>query len=50
MSSELIEAVGRILKAANNLKNVGQTLRECKKLRSDFNRNAFVPWKPTLTS
>lgn len=42
MSSELIEAIGRILKAANNLKNVGQALRECEKLRSDLNRNAFV--------
>ena len=42
MSSELTEVIGRILKAANNLKNVGQTLRECEKLRSDLNRNAFV--------
>ena len=42
MSSELTESIKLILKAANNLKNAGNILRECEKLRSDLNRNAFV--------
>jgi len=40
--SELTEAIKPILKAANNLKNVGNILRESEKLKSDLNRNAFV--------
>jgi hypothetical protein len=42
MSSELTESIKPILKAANNLKNAGNILRKCEKLRSDLNRNAFV--------
>ena len=42
MSSELTESIKPILKAANDLKNAGNILRECEKLRSDLNRNAFV--------
>ena len=42
MSFELSETIKTILKAANNLKNVGNILRECEKLSSDLNRNAFV--------
>lgn len=42
MSSELTESIKPVLKAANDLKNAGNILRECEKLRSDLNRNAFV--------
>ena len=42
MRLELNDATRRILKAANNLKNVGNILRECERLRGDLNRNAFV--------
>lgn len=42
MSPELSEDIKAILKAGNNLKNVGALLRECEKLISDLNRNAFV--------
>ncbi len=42
MSSELIETIKPILKAADGLRNVGNILRACDKLRGDLNRNAFV--------
>ena len=42
MSSELIETIKPVLKAADGLRNVGNILRACDKLRGDLNRNAFV--------
>jgi hypothetical protein len=42
MSSELIETTKPIFKAADGLRNVGNILRACEKLRGDLNRNAFV--------
>jgi hypothetical protein len=42
MSSELIETIKPIFKAADRLRNVGNILRACEKLRGDLNRNAFV--------
>ncbi len=42
MSSELIETIKPVLKAADSLRNVGNILRACEKLRGDLNRNAFV--------
>jgi len=42
MSSELIETIKPVLKAADSLRNVGNILRGCEKLRGDLNRNAFV--------
>lgn len=42
MSLELTESIKPILKAANDLKNAGNILQQCEKLRSDLNRNAFV--------
>ncbi|MCK4727626.1 MAG: hypothetical protein KAT27_01760 [Desulfobacterales bacterium] len=42
MSSELIETIKPVLKAADSLRNVGNILRACDKLRGDLNRNAFV--------
>lgn len=42
MSSELMETTKPIFKAADGLRNVGNILRACEKLRGDLNRNAFV--------
>lgn len=40
--SQLTRDIKSVLRAANSLKEAGSILKECERLRSDLNRNAFV--------